>query len=176
MPRLFLAIDIPEADKQKLQSLQQGLTAARWTSPDQMHITLHFLGETELAPVIEAMDSVQSPLLDLQVKGLGTFPPRKQARVLWAGIEHDNALISLYNQLGTALQPTGYAPDTRPYHPHVTLARFRVPPERNALADYTQGHSPLVCEPFRAKAVVLYESQLQPEGAVYTIRHCLLLS
>lgn len=171
MPRLFLAIDIPEADKEKLQRLQQGLTTARWTPPQQMHITLHFLGETALQPITNALEGIQPPALTLQTKGLGTFPQRRQARVLWAGVEHDQALVDLYHQLATALQTTGYIPETRPFHPHVTLARFRLPPDPTAVAEYMQAHTPLAYEPFTAKSVILYESQLGPQGAVYTVRH-----
>ena len=171
MPRLFLAIDIPAADKEKLQRLQQGLTTARWTPPDQMHITLHFLGEAALEPVIAALEGIQPPALTLQTKGLGTFPQRKQARVLWAGVEHDQTLLDLHEQLGVALQTTGYIPETRPFHPHVTLARFRLPPDPTAVAEYMQAHTPLAYETFTAKSVILYESQLGPQGAVYTVRH-----
>jgi len=129
MPRLFLAIDIPEADKEKLQRLQQGLTSAHWTQPDQMHITLHFLGEASLKSVIAALEGIQPPELNLQTKELGTFQP------------------------------------------HVTLARFRMPPDSAAVAEYMQAHTPLAYDPFTAKSMILYESQLGPRGAVYTVRH-----
>jgi 2'-5' RNA ligase len=167
MPRLFLAVDIPAAYKQTLSAMQSRLPGARWSSPQQMHLTLHFLGDMPLEPVQRALESVQATGFSLSLSGVGTFPNRGKARVLWAGVDESEPLLVLHQKLGEALQTVGYQPDKRPYHPHITLARFRQPPPQEALQAYLATHQAFKTATFSVKDCILYESQLGSDGAVY---------
>lgn len=171
--RLFTAIDIPKALHPNIAALRDtSLSGARWTNPHQWHITLHFIGETQHDAAIEsALQSVQIADFTFRLCGVGTFPEKGKPRVLWIGIDAPPALQALYAAVGEALRPTGFQPETRPYHPHLTLARFkREAPSRNSMQAYLQRHADFASEAFAATAITLYDSQLSPSGARYTVR------
>lgn len=168
MPRLFVAIDPPEAVRRQLQALQRGLPGARWTSPQQLHLTLHFLGEQPLEPTRAALAGVQAERFALSIAGVGVFPPRGSAHVLWAGMPLEPPLRSLHTQLAEALEVVGYVPEKRAFHPHITLARFRAPPNHDQLRAYQQRHATLSIAPFPVDSFVLYSSVLEPSGSTYT--------
>jgi RNA 2',3'-cyclic 3'-phosphodiesterase len=170
--RLFLALDLPEIIKEKLHSLKDTrLNGARWTSPEQWHITLHFIGESEEEPVREALEKVKAASFSLQLRGVGTFPERGKPNVLWLGIIAPPALKTLHQATGEALKTTGFAPENRPYSPHLTLARFKeTKPDREALDNYRQQHASFETESFSIRHFSLYQSDLTQSGAVYTVR------
>ena len=171
--RLFLALDLPDTIKDKIATLRESsLSGASWTSRDQWHITLHFIGERDDDSAIrESLTAVEVPSFDLYLAGVGQFPERGKPRVLWAGIHAPKTLQQLHTATGKALQATGYEPELRPYHPHLTLARFKqTAPSRDKLQTYFDKHQTFKTEPFPITHFTLYESQLSPSGAVYTAR------
>ena len=131
--RLFLAIPLPGTLAQDLQaaclSLREGSANVRWVAPESMHITLQFLGDVDtdrIGELEEALARVRGPVLDLQLRGLGTFPPGAQPRVVWAGVDgHVDGLRELVGAIGSALEPLGFQGEDRPFRPHVTLGRVR---------------------------------------------------
>jgi RNA 2',3'-cyclic 3'-phosphodiesterase len=170
--RVFLALDLPESIKEKLHSLKDtSLKGARWTSPEQWHITLHFIGEIEDDSAIrEALATVKAESFPLRLLGVGTFPPQGQPNVLWLGIEAPPALQSLHKATGETLKTTGFTPENRPYSPHLTLARFKeIKPNREALDNYRQQHASFETESFLISNFTLYQSKLAQSGAVYTL-------
>lgn len=170
MPRLFVALDLPQSDRDALASLQTGLPGARWSTPQQMHLTLHFLGECDLAPVKAALQNIHMEPFSLHLSGVGTFPPTGKARVLWAGVARSAPLVALHRAVGDALRQVGYQPETRPFHPHITLARFNQPPARALLDSYLQAHQSFETDPFPVNEYRLYQSDLQRHGAVYSVQ------
>ncbi|CAM2977030.1 RNA 2',3'-cyclic phosphodiesterase [Paenibacillus sediminis] len=130
--RLFVAVPIPSAIKEQLQSWcdrhKANLHFRRWVHIDDYHITLQFLGAT----LPEQMDKLISVLREagmhqtkfsLTVHGLGTFGSRDAPRVLWAGLQGDlQALNRLQQAIVTATSQVGFVPEDRPYRPHITLA------------------------------------------------------
>jgi 2'-5' RNA ligase len=171
--RLFVAADVPKDRLEVVDGSTEGLrgtlAGARWTRPEDRHVTLKFLGSTDpalLDPVERAIHTVASgvPQAELALGGLGAFPSTRKARVLWVGISDPNsALSALAAGLDSALGPLGFASEARPYRAHVTLARFKGPaalPELPAIPS---------TDPFRLDRLLLYRSHLSPKGASYEV-------
>jgi RNA 2',3'-cyclic 3'-phosphodiesterase len=174
MPRLFIAVDLPEPTRQALASLCAGLTGARWVGADQMHLTLRFLGQVSderVASLREQLTGVSGAAFRIGVHSVGVFPPlpsrRKPARVLWAGVTPPAPLVGLKNGIDDVLGPDPEAAG-RGFSPHVTLARFKEPPAPAALSRFLEEHRSFRLDPFAVDTFSLYESRTQPGGAVYT--------
>src|SRR5262245_61847800 len=109
MPRLFLAIDFPESIRQELLRIQPAsVRGIRRTKPQQLHLTLHFLGETQLEPTLAALRIVCAPAFSLAMQGVGKFASAHRDAILWAGVRNNSALQSLHAALTAALKPIGY--------------------------------------------------------------------
>ena len=155
MPRLFVALDLPDVIKTSLASLMDGLGDVRWLSDDQLHLTLRFIGEIDngqARDVEDALSLVQGQPFDLSLKGIGHFPPRSEPRVIWTGVEHQPELQALKRRIDHALREAGLDRDPKKYRPHVTLARLRRPPPREALAAYLMRHGLFKARAFRSRA------------------------
>lgn len=176
MPRLFTALDLPPAAIDAIRDFQQNNdldVQARWTPPENLHITLRFVGEVgeEKAEAVEAaLDEAPCPApFDIEPLGLGVLPSRRTPRVLTARIDPTEPLRTLYQTLQDVLAEVSVEREKRTFRPHITLARFRDDsPERvyDALSDAP----PLPLDPFSVDRFYLYESTLTPDGAVHTIR------
>src|SRR5258708_2901824 len=106
MARLFIAIDLPEDVRQNLAQICFGVPGAKWVTTEQMHLTLNFIGEANgntFLDLQEALAEVNSPPFELIFKGVGHFPPRGHARVLWAGIDKEPLLNELKNKIDRLL-------------------------------------------------------------------------
>jgi RNA 2',3'-cyclic 3'-phosphodiesterase len=171
MPRLFVAVEIPQAVKDQVLALRQGhdLSIARWVSPDQYHITLHFLGEVPAAPVRQALAAVEADAFSLRLQGLGQFPVAGRAKSVWAGVTSAPELRALHERTAEALRPTGYRPAMERFHPHVTLARLSKPPRRGLVDPFLDAHRDFLSDAFDVDAFALVASRLTPQGPVYTI-------
>lgn len=168
MSRLFVAVDLPPLLKAELDRLQEGLPGARWVSPDQLHLTLRFIGEVDaatMARLIAALREVCSPSFTLSLKGIGHFG--RPARVLWVGLCASPELVELHHRISRALAECGLPPEERPFSPHITLARFREPPT-SRLATFEGRYRDYTSPPFAISEFVLYSSRLTPQGAVHT--------
>jgi len=90
MPRLFIAVDLPDTIKKNLEAMFFGIPGARWVTHDQLHLTVRFIGEVEgtlFHDIKSALEEVSIAPFDLQLKGVGHFPPRGAPRVIWIGLE-----------------------------------------------------------------------------------------
>jgi 2'-5' RNA ligase len=149
--RLFLALDLPDAIKDDIANLHAtALSGANWTTRQQWHITLHFIGEHDADSAIrESLATIKVPSFELHLAAIGQFPEEGKPRILWAGIHAPKALHHLHETTGKALQSSGYKPETRPYKPHLTLARFKqTVPSRNAMQAYFEQHGAFKTETF----------------------------
>jgi len=177
--RCFLALELPTEVKARLRGLSDRLRplakGTRWVGEDQLHLTLHFFGEVpeERLPSIAAVVAplcARTPALRLAVKGAGSFGPSGTARVLWAGIEEEGGgLRSFQAALVAGLAAAGFAPEERPFSPHLTLGRSREP-KRNALLQEQLGAE--ACfdgGTFIADHLSLFSSALTPQGAIYKV-------
>lgn len=171
MPRLFVAIDLPPAIRDRLAGLGFGIPGARWVDPEQIHLTLRFIGEVDgrsAREIREGLTAVRTKPFPLQLKGVGHFPPRKKPRVLWVGVERCDGLLRLRRRVETSLVQQGVEPEGRKYSPHITLARLNNPPVKK-IGQFLAGNNLFMSEPFQVKEFLLYSSLLTPKGAIHTV-------
>ncbi len=173
--RVFLALDIPEDVRGRIARLvaevQPAVRGARWARVESMHVTLKFIGEAapeKLARIQETLEEVSSPAaVEMQFRNAGFFPDGRRPRVFWAGIEATANLAGIAAEIERRLEPLGIPRETRPFRPHLTLARFDsqagVPELRRAL----QRLGPFEFGSARAGEFHLYRSHLKPGGAEY---------
>jgi len=180
--RSFIAIELSDEVKVALTDLQAKLklaehTFVKWVAPEGIHLTLKFLGNvasSKITDIVKAMEKSAKGIspLKLEFHNLGAFPNLRQPRVLWVGVGGEvDRLIELQQRIDQALIPLGFTPESRPFSPHLTLARLR----EGASSQQKQSLGELVQKtPFEAKysmpvkTVNLMRSQLLPTGAVYT--------
>jgi 2'-5' RNA ligase len=172
MPRLFVAVDLPGEVVTQLDRLCTGLPATRWLGPEQLHLTLRFIGEVEhplFYEIGEALASISLRPFELRLRGLGLFPLRGPPHTLWVGVEESAALAQLKRRVDRALAAAGLEPERRKFAPHVTIGRFREPPPRPRLASFIEGRALFRSEPFLVSGFALYSSLLRPEGALHVV-------
>ena len=171
MYRLFVAIDLPPDIAAQLQGLCSGVPGARWVQPEQMHLTLRFIGEVDggvFREITEGLGSIMTGGFALQVKGLGVFPPRKTPKVLWAGIAPVEEVCVLRKRIDNVLLGMGLDPEGRKFSPHITLARLHDTPLAR-LSRFLAGNNLFATEAFPVSEFHLYSSQLTPKGAFHAI-------
>ena len=170
MPRLFVALELPEVLKQAAGGLQAGLRDARWLDADALHLTLAFVGEVDPSGqrrVEEALARVEAPALTVELHGIGHFPHRGPPRALWTGASPAAALGALAASVRRALARAGFLPERRKFAAHVTIARFRRPPPPPALQEYHGAYSLFRSPPAPIASFRLLSSVLRPSGARY---------
>jgi len=162
---------------QKISEVQfqfkQSLTGIRWVVQENLHFTLKFLGSVEdkqITPIMLALEQTLRPArsFSLTGRGIGVFPNIKRPRVLWVGFQ-GQGLPKLAEEVETALEPLGFAREKRDFAPHLTIGRWRNPglqpkklrEEMERWQDNDFGQS-------RVEEVVLFQSVLKPNGAVYS--------
>ena len=172
MPRLFVALQLPESLRQAVGELQFGLRNARWPSEDGLHLTLAFLGEVDGSAqrrIEDTLGAVTAPALRIALHGLGCFPPRGAPRVLWTGASPKAELTALARAVRRALERAGSTPERRKFTPHVTIARFRGPPSPTELERYLAAHSLFRTAETDVASFHLFSSVLRASGARYTM-------
>jgi 2'-5' RNA ligase len=162
--RLFFALPLPAELREALDRWQRAQPGIRgWSRPEGLHLTLAFLGDrpVEALPTLLGLAAAVADrhgALGLRAAGLGGFPKLDPVRVLWLGLDPCPALETLAADLRGALTAAGEAFDLRPFHPHLTLARFRRARAMTAFA-------PPPPAAFTADRLVLFESR---PGGGYT--------
>jgi len=177
MHRLFVALSIPEAQTDALCGLQNGLEGARWRPPENFHITLSFIGETDrhgLADALDALGGVSAPGFALRLSGLGAFGERKP-RAVWAAVETCPPLAHLHSKVDTALRRRGFELERRRFVPHVTLAYLRGA-KADAVARYCAVNGLFSTPGFEVDAFHLYSSRLGGDASRYEIEASYALS
>ncbi|MCK9262789.1 MAG: RNA 2',3'-cyclic phosphodiesterase [Deltaproteobacteria bacterium] len=172
MIRTFAAIDLPEEIKADLAFVIADLSRkndrVRWVKPAGMHLTLKFLGdipEQVVVPLSAELGAVARDFapLSLAVEGLGAFPNPRRPRVVWAGLSGDlEPLRKLASRVDKACASFGVKPEKRPFQAHITIGRLKIP----TVVDLNKE---LRKKGFSATEIVLYQSELLPTGARYTV-------
>jgi 2'-5' RNA ligase len=169
--RLFAAIALPPEIAEGLARRQQGLPGARWRPLDSLHITLRFFGatpETTARDLDAELSAISARPFDLALEGVGSFGEGLDPRAVWAGVGECEPLRRLAARCETAARRAGLKPESRRYHPHVTLAYLKhADPMR--VAAWVQGHNLLRSPPFRAARFGLYSSWPTSEGSRYEL-------
>jgi len=180
--RSFIAIELPDELKLGLVKLQAQLKlgkppSVKWVDPNSTHLTLKFLGDIladrigDITGAIE--EAIQGiPPFHLEVKDLGVFPNLKRVQVVWVGISGEiDRLSQLQQRIESNLAPLGFAPESRPFTPHLTLARVRdraLPDERQKFGQLIANTRFEAVYTFEVDAISLMKSQLTREGAIYS--------
>jgi len=168
MIRLFTAVEIPESVRLRLTLLQGSVPGARWLPPENLHLTLRFIGDVDeraAADIDEVLSTLRSPGLELRIKGVGEFGGR-DAHALWAGVAPNPALQNLVAKIERALQRMGRPAETRKYSPHVTLARLRDAPLQK-IHEFLAAHNLFDSGPFAVGAYSLFSSHQTSKGSLY---------
>lgn len=173
MPRLFIALHLPESVKKGLLRLKTTIPTARWSDESQFHLTLRFLGDVETSKVSKlesALAKIQAIPFDMTLKGVGCFPEniKKPTRVLWAGLSAPKALYELQKAVELACIGAGFGEQDKPFNPHITLARLKTETPLQGVELFLKNHAGYETEAFRISEFVLVESQLHPQGARYS--------
>ena len=165
--RLFVALEIPGEIRSRIAALIGRLAPStgemKWVNPANLHLTLKFIGEqpeARLESITSALAGVPFPRpMEIRFSGLGSFP-----RVFWIGVQAPEALGELARKIEESLVPLGVAPESRPYSPHLTLARLKKSRPIVELAeDRNQDFGS-----FQAEVFFLYQSQLSSKGPQHT--------
>ena len=175
--RAFTAVPISAEAKGELREGQAALRSrvrgVTWVRPENFHVTLQFLGSIPASSIGDWSEAIEDVTVGVEpfrmrIEGIGTFPPKRPARVLWAGISVGrDEMEDLFRRLSARLQESGYRPEGRPFHPHVTLGRIREPRRTDGLADaLARGTGAKTLEQ-RVSTVHLVRSRLGPGGAIY---------
>jgi 2'-5' RNA ligase len=182
MLRIFIALEIPAgiqaAITNSTASLKNALprTLVRWVAPQNVHLTLKFLGDVSSTAVEHLAETVKieassHEMFSISVGGLGAFPTARRARVIWIGLKTPPALETLRSGLEAAMTKMGYPPEERPFSPHLTIGRVR----QNVSAEDLQSirtslEATKVGEfgTLLVETVHIFKSDLKPSGSVYT--------
>jgi 2'-5' RNA ligase len=180
--RTFIAVELPQEIRLELETLQARLKLpnqpwVKWVDPHGIHLTLKFLGNIatdRVDEIIEAMREAAGgiPALHLELKGMGAFPNLKRVQVVWVGLEGEiEQLRQLQQRIEASLSRLGFARESRPFTPHLTLARVRdraSAEDRQAFGQAIASASLEANYAFEVTAIGLIKSQLTREGALYS--------
>jgi 2'-5' RNA ligase len=141
----------------------------RWVAPTNYHVTLAFLGWTgveAIGPVCDALETatVGESRIAFRTTRLGAFPSLDRANVLWAGVEEAAPVVRLAQAIGEAMAGLGFRRETRPYHPHVTIARL---PTSRAIREVVLPLAEQMFGDTKIDGVTLFESETKSSGSVY---------
>ena len=167
--RLFVGIPLPEDVRARLGELKGGLLGARWVRPENLHLSLRFIGEVpggDEADIDEALATIEAPGFPLALSELGFFDRRRRVHAVWAGIGMSEPMVRLRAKVEQALVRLGHEPEHRKFKPHVTIARLKGGAATEA-GLYLESHAGFAAGPFTVDTFTLYESHLGHGGAHY---------
>lgn len=169
--RLFVGIPLPVEVRERLALMSGGVPGARWTTTDNFHLTVRFIGEVDrhgYDDVIAALGHVRAPGFELALGHVDHFGKGTKARVLWIGVEKNPALLYLHDRVESALVRAGLEPEVRKYSPHVTLARLQAAPT-GRLAAFVQTNHLVRIGPIAIDRFALFSSWSRGEGPIYEV-------
>ena len=184
MPRIFIAVRLPDEVIGKITRISQFFQsqlpeeALKWVETENLHLTLRFLGEIPEATIeqvqqVLAQVATTQKSFELSVEGLGMYPNPKQPRTIWLGVQGVKPLIVLHAELEKALGRMGIEKESRPFDPHLTLARVRDRTSREMAHQIGETLATFKVDSlgvFGVSKIHLIESQLTPQGPIYTTR------
>jgi 2'-5' RNA ligase len=179
--RAFIAIELPTEVQKGLEVIQNSLRPGggdfvRWVSPRSIHLTLKFLGSIpadSVAGIVSGLEKASQGVgpIPLETGGLGAFPNLRRPRVVWVEVKGDvDSLVLLQLQVDEAMAGLGFTLESRPFTPHLTLARLKdsaSPEERQGFGEEIGRHNRVVSLAFTAAGLTLMQSTLTPGGAIY---------
>jgi len=172
--RCFVAVECPGEVKEKLLCVEReisGLGDMTLVRPENMHLTMKFLGEIpedRVGSVSSALSAIDYKAYTITVKGIGVFPKPDYVRVIWVGVEDFGMTTNLASRIDEAVLPLGFPKDDK-FHPHITIARVKFVKDRNALKNLLQSKTGEAYGEYKAERMVLMKSILSPKGPEYSV-------
>ncbi|MDM8515331.1 RNA 2',3'-cyclic phosphodiesterase [Desulfobacterales bacterium HSG16] len=182
--RAFIAIKLPESVTSGILDLQKDLKnkglVIKWVRPENIHLTLKFLGNISLVEVNAAKHAILDTTVNfapfvLTAAKIGVFATVRKPRILWTGIKGDTKhLVDLQKSLDRQLAVAGFEPEKRPFKAHLTIGRFKKngrfkkKNDPKMLSDAIMEFEHFESKKFMADRIILFKSELRPSGAVYT--------
>ena len=176
--RAFIAISLPEPVLQGIVTAQETLKRSglkiRWVRKEGIHLTLKFLGDIDrdsVEKISEAMERATGSFspFTLWAEGIGVFPNLRRPRVAWVGLSGDIEILrALQRDLESQLSGLGFPKEKRPFKGHLTLGRVKGRLDGIKLQGALEDLGDFRTESFTAQSLVLFQSDLRPDGAVYS--------
>ncbi len=176
--RTFIAVAVADSVRKQLVALQDELrdaAAVKWVEPENLHLTLNFLGEVADTDLYAVCKTVQHAVTDvsaftMHVSGVGAFPNARRPRVIWAGVRGGaDELTFIHDTLGELFRDQGYPGEDRAYTPHLTIGRARQPKPTPELAATLEECATWEAGPTFVREVLVMSSQLSPAGPTYAV-------
>lgn len=176
--RTFVAVEIDEGVRNRasrlIKELRQSGADVAWVAPENMHITLKFLGDVEYKDVYHVCRAIEESVADvepfsLEIKGTGAFPSLSRPHVIWLGVDLGaSEIAALSEKVEVALSRLGFRPEARRFHAHLTLGRVRKSGRAvEHLVSMLREHEQTDFGPTVVDQVVIFSSELQPTGPIY---------
>ena len=176
--RTFIALELPATAVSLLQEVQQELKQlkirARWVRPENIHLTLKFLGDINPDDVGKISDAMAAAAADispvtLSIGGIGVFPGIKRPRVIWIGLGGKvQDLLALQGRLETELDTLGFPMENRAFKAHLTLGRIKQAAHPEVIRQLMGQYAGLDSDEFTCDQIILFKSDLKPSGAEYS--------
>ena len=176
--RTFVAVELTAEVRARLAELLTALRPSgqrvRWVAPENLHVTMKFLGSTDERLVPDVCEALRRATRGLRpfvcpVVGVGSFPPKGAPRVIWAGLgDPENLLVPFAGRVDAELADTGFAPEKRRFAAHVTLGRLRDRKAPESLVSEIAARAEEDFGELEVDTVTLFMSELSPAGARYT--------
>ncbi len=177
--RTFVAVDLDQAVRNRTVALQDTLketgTEVKWVEPENLHVSLLFLGEVGDREIIDVCRTVAETAqkhssFTMSVETAGCFPHPRRPRVLWVGIgEGKQALCAIHDDLETALLDLGFRREERKYSPHITLGRVKSDRPTDSLASALAQQSGWTGGEIQVSELLVMGSKLTSQGPEYTV-------
>ena len=175
--RIFIAVEIPEAIKEKISYIEQELKGEvekiKWVNPELVHFTLKFLGEISeegLRKVKEITLQIArkySPFT-LNIEGMGVFPGYSSPRVIWIGVDEGKEMIGkLAEKLDKELGKVGFVREKREWVPHLTVGRVKFLREKEKLKELIYSREKIEVGKMKVENLSIIQSHLSPKGPIY---------
>jgi 2'-5' RNA ligase len=172
--RCFISVELPEEIRNNIGARTESLVAAgadvKWIPPENLHLTLKFLGKTpeELVPdirkkLLEAASLHHS--IRIRLSGTGVFPDRRRPRVIWVGMQDSEGLVKLQQDIEAKMAELGFEAEKRRFSPHLTIGRVRSPKGRENLLRELDALRDMDFNELEVRDVSMMKSELRPTGA-----------
>ncbi len=169
--RLFIGLELPLASREALARLDPQVPGVRWMEPEQMHLTMSFLGQVDEvaeAKLRAVLAGVRVGAFFLPLQGVGVFGGERPS-VMWAGVGRGHPhLFALHKRIQDAVLQAGLEPDLRAFHPHATLGRAKNVP-RHDLKAFLLKYEHAEFDFIHIEGFTLFSSMLSPSGAEYWV-------
>ena len=176
--RGFIAIDVDltKAIEEFLWNIRESQADVKLVDIDKIHVTLKFLGDVQLSQldgIIKVMDAavVGAKTFEMKLTGSGVFPNRSYVRVVWIGLDVEPVLEQMVERLENGILDLGFKPERRKFSPHLTVARVRTAWKKEELLAVVDQFHDTELGVQQVSCIRLMQSELKPEGPIYTLVH-----